>query len=185
MEYAEQEYKLADLKPFEVDLLKRVIEICHEARAAGNHPFGCLLADSEGNILPAGALGELTICGEGVGAGYIGLDELTREKFITVNGLKAYRTGDLALFNHDGDIIFRGRMDNQVKLRGLRVELGEIETAINAFPGVSTSIVVMKGPENDRFLAAYFTAQEEIDLAALQSFLSDRLTHYMVPGVYL
>ncbi len=47
----EREYKLADLKPFEVDLLRRVIEICHEARAAGNHPFGCLLADSEGNIL--------------------------------------------------------------------------------------------------------------------------------------
>lgn len=143
------------------------------------------ILDSDGNILPAGALGELVICGEGVGAGYIGLEELTREKFITIKGLKAYRTGDLALFDQAGDIIFRGRMDNQVKLRGLRVELGEIETAINAFPGVSTSIVVMKGPENDRFLAAYFTAQEEIDLAALQSFLSDRLTHYMVPGVYL
>lgn len=64
MEYAEQEYKLSDLKPFEVDLLKRVIEICHEARAAGNHPFGCLLADSEGNILMEQGNEEVSLGGD-------------------------------------------------------------------------------------------------------------------------
>ncbi|MDI9604830.1 MAG: AMP-binding protein, partial [Bacteroidota bacterium] len=69
------------------------------------------ILDDQGNALPVGALGELVICGEGVGAGYIGLDELTREKFITINGLKAYRTGDLAQWSPDGDIVFHGRID--------------------------------------------------------------------------
>lgn len=143
------------------------------------------ILDDQGNALPVGALGELVICGEGVGAGYIGLDELTREKFITINGLKAYRTGDLAQWSPDGDIVFHGRIDNQVKLRGLRVELGEIESTINAFPGVSTSIVVMKGPENDRFLAGYFTADKRIDVDKLHTYLAEKLTHYMVPGVLM
>ncbi len=142
----------------------------------------CML-DSRGNVLPAGALGEMTLCGEGVGAGYIGLDELTREKFITLGGLRAYRSGDLAQWTQEGEIRFRGRVDNQVKLRGLRVELGEIEAAIDGFPGVSTSIVLVKGSESDQFLTAYFTGAETIDKAALTKHLSQRLPYYMVPGV--
>lgn len=86
------------------------------------------------------------------------LPGLTVEKFFTLNGCRAYRTGDAAAWTSDGRLRFRGRTDNQVKLRGLRVELGEIESAINACPDVLTSIVVMRGEENNRFLAGYYTA---------------------------
>jgi len=141
------------------------------------------MLDSSGNVLPAGATGEMALCGDGIGLGYIGLDELTREKFISLGGMRAYRTGDLAQWTMEGEIKFRGRTDNQVKLRGLRVELGEIESAINAYPGVSTSIVLVKGSESNQFLAAYFTAAEAIDRRALTDYLAQRLTAYMVPSV--
>lgn len=124
------------------------------------------MLDLRGDVLPAGALGE-ALCGAGIGAGYIGLDDLTREKFITLQGLRAYRSGDLAQWTPGGEIRFRGRTDNQVKLRGLRVELGEIEAVLNSFPGVSTSIVLVRGGEADQFLAAYFTADGPVDKRAL------------------
>ena len=143
------------------------------------------MLNSNGNVLPAGALGEMTLCGEGIGLGYIGLDEMTREKFISLAGLRAYRTGDLAQWTTEGEIKFRGRTDNQVKLRGLRVELGEIETAINDFSGVSTSIVLVRGGELDQFLAAYFTAADIIDKQVLTEYLTQRLTAYMVPSVMI
>lgn len=143
------------------------------------------ILDPYNNILPPGALGELTICGAGVGAGYIGLEDKTREVFIRVDDLPAYKTGDLAQWTPEGMIRFRGRKDNQVKLRGLRVELGEIEAAINSFPDVLTSIVRVKGSETDQFLAAYFTASTTIDKTELTKFLSTKLTNYMVPGVLM
>ena len=117
------------------------------------------MLDQHNNILPMGALGELTICGAGVGAGYIGLEDMTRERFILVDGLPAYKTGDLAQWTPEGMICFRGRKDNQVKLRGLRIELDEIEAVINSFPDVLTSIVRVK--VRKRIIpSAYFTASK-------------------------
>jgi len=140
--------------------------------------------DKDGNVLPLGEIGELVIIGDGVGRGYIGRDDLTKEKFITVDGKKAYKSGDLARIREDGNIEFRGRIDNQVKLRGLRVELGEIESNINSFPGVNTSIVVVVKQDTE-YLAAYFTASEEIEVEALKEHLSSKLTEYMVPQVFI
>ncbi len=143
------------------------------------------MLDPHNNILPMGALGELTISGAGVGAGYIGLEEMTRDRFISVDGLPAYKTGDLAQWTPEGTIRFRGRKDNQVKLRGLRIELDEIEAVINSYPDVLTSIVRVKGSETDQFLAAYFTASKTIDKTELTDYLSSKLTSYMVPGVMM
>ena len=143
------------------------------------------VVDEQMRILPPRMLGELVICGEGVGIGYIGRDGLTREKFICLNGMRAYRTGDLAEYTHDGLLLFHGRTDNQVKLRGLRVELGEIESVINAYPGVITSIVQVCGEGTHQFLAAWFTASCEINSSDLQKEISKSLTHYMVPSVLM
>ena len=143
------------------------------------------IMDEQGNILPPLVPGELIIAGRGVGRGYVGRPDLTAEKFFIYEGRKAYRTGDVAEWTSDGRIRFRGRADNQVKLRGLRVELGEIESAINAVPGVITSIVVMAGEENNHFLAGYYTAGREIPPEELKAEIGKTLTPYMVPGVLM
>ena len=141
--------------------------------------------DAQDRPLPPLIPGELVIAGDGVGRGYVLRPELNAEKFFTVEGRRAYRSGDLAAWTPDGRIRFRGRTDNQVKLRGLRVELGEIESAINACPDVLTSIVIMTGEENNRFLAGYYTASREIDPAEVKAEISRSLTGYMVPGVLM
>ena len=141
------------------------------------------IIDEHGSILPPLLPGELVIAGEGVGRGYVQMSELTAERFITLDGYRAYRTGDLAAWTSDGRLRFHGRADNQVKLRGLRIELGEIENAINAVPGVMTSIVIMTGQENNRFLAGYYTASSDISPEELRDEIKKTLTSYMVPGV--
>ncbi|MDO4796888.1 MAG: amino acid adenylation domain-containing protein [Coriobacteriales bacterium] len=139
-----------------------------------------IVVDAEGRPLPVGALGELTILGDGVGRGYIGRDDLNARNFVRIFNLPAYRTGDLAVVRWDGQIEFHGRADNLVKLRGLRVELGEIENVLNSYPGVRTSVVIVAHGQTD-YLAAYFTADKPVDLGELKAHLSEYLTAYMVP----
>lgn len=148
-----------------------------------NTEIYCL--DAQNHILPMGALGELTVVGDGVGKGYLNRDDLTRRAFITLHGKPAFKTGDLALITHDGEIEFHGRIDNQVKIRGLRVELGEIESAINSFSGVKGSVVLAKGAADSRYLAAYYTAEREIAAEEIVAHISKTLTPYMVPRVML
>lgn len=112
------------------------------------------ICDLCGNILPAGAKGELVICGAGVGRGYVNLLEKTKEVFITLDGKKAYRSGDLARYNEEGEIEFFGRLDNQVKLRGLRVELDEISSVMNTYPSITHAIVLVKGEGQQQFCSA-------------------------------
>ncbi|MBQ7558079.1 MAG: amino acid adenylation domain-containing protein, partial [Lachnospiraceae bacterium] len=140
--------------------------------------------DREGRLQPLGALGEMVIIGDGVGRGYIGRDDLTKKSFISLFGKKAYRSGDLVRIREDRNIEFHGRIDNQVKLRGLRVELGEIESVINSYPGVSSCIVIVVKQETE-YLAAYFTAKEETDINSLKEHISAKLTAYMVPQVFM
>lgn len=139
------------------------------------------ILDKAGNILPINAIGDLTLAGESVGLGYLGNKEKTEQVFININGLRAYRSGDLARINSEGNIEFFGRLDNQVKLRGLRVELDEIEKNINTYPGISTSIVIVKNAQEGDYLVAYFVASKEINKDDLTSHLSKTLTPYMIP----
>jgi amino acid adenylation domain-containing protein/thioester reductase-like protein len=143
------------------------------------------MTDSFGNILPKYAQGELTIVGGSVGRGYVGLDEMTREKFIEFNGERAYRSGDVAYWNGNGKIVHCGRMDNQVKLRGLRVELDEIENVMNRFEGIKRSVVLVKGGNGDEFLCGYYVSEKEIDTAKLTAFMEKTLTKYMIPKVFV
>ena len=139
--------------------------------------------DRDGRLQPLGATGEMAILGEGVGRGYINRDDLTTKNFITLLGRRAYRSGDLVRLRRDGKIEFHGRLDNQVKLRGLRIELGEIESVLNSYPGVKSSIVVVNHEEN--CLAAYFTADAKAEIDDVKRHLSAYLTTYMVPQVIM
>ncbi len=144
-----------------------------------------VMTDEKNRPLPIGALGEMTILGDGIGRGYVNRDDLTQKVFIKLWDKPAYKSGDLARLLPNGEIAFHGRTDNQVKLRGLRVELGEIETVMNNFDGVKASIVVVKKNSAGDYLAGYFTAEKKIDLDELRKHLAASLTAYMVPGVLM
>ena len=141
--------------------------------------------DRSGNILPPYACGELIICGGLVGRGYVNLPEKTKAAFFTLNGQPAYRSGDMVRFNADGEIEFFGRRDNQVKLRGFRVELDEIEKCICGFEGINQSKVVVRNNGAEDFLAGFYTAETDVDPDKLNAYLKAHLTYYMVPDVMM
>ena len=140
------------------------------------------VVDKDNQILPDGETGELVIAGLGVGRGYVNLPEKTAAAFIDLNGERAYKTGDLAKITPDEEIEFFGRMDNQIKLRGLRIELGEIEEVINSFDGIVTSITV---PVENKYLCCYFMADRKIDEKELSAYAAGSLAHYMVPDIFI
>lgn len=144
-----------------------------------------VMIDKNRNLLPAGVPGELLIIGSGVGRGYVGKPEMTADKFIQFEGRNAYRSGDLAKWNHHGKIEFMGRMDNQVKLRGLRVELDEIENVMNQYPTVKSSVVLVKEKDSNQFLCGYFVAESQVEKQNLTCFMQKYLTPYMVPSVLM
>ncbi len=141
------------------------------------------VCDAWGGELPIGGVGELVIAGRSVGKGYHNLPEKTAESFITFNGERAYRTGDLARWLPDGDVDVLGRIDHQVKLRGLRIELGEIESVANAFPGVRMSVANVCRIRNVDHLCIWYEG-EGVDQEELRTHLTRHLTDYMVPDSF-
>ena len=139
------------------------------------------ILDQNQQLLPLGVVGELCIGGEGVGRGYLNRIELDKEKFIEWRGEKLYRSGDLARYNETGEIEFIGRLDNQVKLRGLRIELGEIENAMSGFEDISSAVADVKEIGGVQHLCGYFTARTRIDPDVLKDYLRTSLTEFMVP----
>ncbi len=141
--------------------------------------------DIDGKLVPDGVMGELYIGGTGVGKGYYNLPEKTEEVFLTIDGIPYYRSGDYAIELPNGEIDIKGRIDNQIKLRGLRIEIGEIESNIGKYPNIKQAVVVIKEINNNDHLCAYYTADEDIDSDDLKEFLIGRLTRYMVPTVFM
>ncbi len=141
------------------------------------------VADLFGNSLPVGLKGELIICGDQVGRGYVNLLDKTAAAFFTHDGMRAYRSGDLAAWTAEGEIRIFGRLDNQIKLRGFRIELDEIEKVITEFPGVSSSAAMVRKTGGTEYLAGYFTAKEDVSAEQLKAFLQEKLPEYMVPNV--
>lgn len=130
-----------------------------------------------------GVPGELCIGGEGVTRGYLNQEELTKEKYIEnpyVKGERIYRSGDLVRWLNDGNIEYLGRIDEQVKIRGLRVELGEIETRMRMINQIGDAVAVIKGKNEDKFICVYYTG-EEMDSADIKSHLALTLPDYMIP----
>lgn len=145
----------------------------------------CDIRDMDGKILPDGAIGELYIGGYGVSKGYHNMPEKTADSFITLNGVPYFKSGDFAYKLPDGEVVVMGRRDGQIKLRGLRIEIGEIEQSMEMFGSIEKAAVVVRKIGKTEHLCGYFSAKDEIDIDALRSFLETRLTPYMVPTVLM
>jgi non-ribosomal peptide synthetase component F len=149
------------------------------------HNYVTDVRDIDGKLLPLGVMGELYIGGVGVGKGYYNMPEKTEEVFLTIDDIPYYRSGDYAIARSNGEIDIKGRIDNQIKLRGLRIEIGEIESNISKYSSIKQCVVVIKEINNNDHLCAYYVADDEIDIAGLKEFLKDKLTKYMVPTAYM
>lgn len=136
-------------------------------------------------LQPVGIAGELCISGVGLARGYIGRPDLTEEKFVDnpfAAGSLMYRTGDLARWLPDGRIEYLGRIDHQVKIRGQRIECGEIEHVLRGHPAVSEAVVMKRdAASGSEYLCAYIVCTEPVDLEELRDFAALRLPDYMVP----
>ena len=141
------------------------------------------IMDTNGQRLPLGATGELWVSGPQVSRGYLNLPEKTAETFVTWNGKRCYRTGDIVRYLPDGNIQFVGRRDGQVKIRGFRIELKEVEAVIRQFDGIKDATVqAFDYPSGGKFIAAYVVSDTPIDVAALNAFIRERKPPYMVPA---
>jgi amino acid adenylation domain-containing protein len=140
--------------------------------------------DAEGNECPVDVQGEVVIAGAGVGAGYLGSDPASSSRFIEAGrDSRAYRTGDLGLWLADGQLELRGRRDRQVKIRGQRLELGEVEAVLDEHPAVTMAAAVLTGQAGqDQQLAAFVTANQEVTSDELWDSAARRLPGYAVPG---
>ncbi len=164
------------------------------------------ILDKHNNPVPIGVPGELCIAGEGVGNGYLNRPDLTAERFVpnpfateeNRHGKIMYHTGDLAAWRESGAIEYLGRIDTQVKIRGLRIELGEIESVMSGFPGIHMCAVTDKRDEEGRqYLAGYYTTVSDaldsrnvltavkVDEKELRRHLTSKLPKYMVPNYFI
>jgi amino acid adenylation domain-containing protein len=167
---------------------------------AGSPPIGVVLAnytayvlDRHGNPAPIGVPGELYVGGVGVARGYLGRPGLTAEKFVpdpfgTEGGTRLYRTGDLVRWRADGNLEFLGRVDNQLKIRGLRVEPSEIEYLLTTHPAISQAAVIAHtGDDGVLQLVAYVVVVAGLtpNVEEVRGHLAAELPPYMVPSSYV
>ena len=159
-------------------------------------PYGKPLANQRYYILdqnmencPDWVAGDLYIAGTGVAQGYLNDEERTKEKFIIweTTGERLYSTGDMGRYWEDGNIEFLGRVDNQVKIAGYRVELGEIETILQTVTGIKSAIVVKKKLHNVDTMIAFYIEDEknQTDSDKITMYLSQYLPKYMIPSVFI
>ena len=156
-----------------------------------------MVMDFDSNPLPPNVIGELYIAGKGVSREYLNRPEKNAESYGVINGVRFYRSGDFVKVTEDGNYYVFGRMDNQIKLRGLRIEIGEIEVGLSKFPGIKSVAVVVKKIKGNDHLCAYFTVHDEykdenreengysINIDDLKASLAEKLVYYMVPTVYM
>jgi non-ribosomal peptide synthetase-like protein len=153
------------------------------------------IVDEAMNLVPPGTQGELLIGGPGVANGYLGRPELTAEKFIAnpfaahtdiSSDPRLYRSGDAVSLDQDGNIAFLGRIDDQIKIRGFRVELGEIEAVLCEQAGVNQAAVVLRTDDGMDRLVAFIVGEPGVvtEGAVLRAGLRDQLPPYMVPAHY-
>jgi amino acid adenylation domain-containing protein len=145
--------------------------------------------DHVGRPAPVGVPGQIWISGIGLTAGYWRRDDLTAER-ICINPFgdgdhgRRYATGDIGRWTHDGQLVYLGRLDRQVKVRGMRVELGDVEAAIRGFPGVRDVVVDASSDHGQTRLVACLVADDECDIGGLRRHLAERVPHHLVPSEF-
>ncbi|PUA36528.1 non-ribosomal peptide synthetase [Paenibacillus elgii] len=156
-------------------------------RPIANHQVYIL--DAQNRLAPVGVAGELCVSGIGLARGYLNRPELTAEKFVPVPFApekRMYRTGDLARWLPDGNIEYLGRIDHQVKIRGHRIELGEVEAKLLKVESVREVIVVAReGESGQASLCAYFVADRDLTASELRGALAQELPGYMIPSYFV
>jgi amino acid adenylation domain-containing protein/thioester reductase-like protein len=178
-----------------------VVASCHHVQHhEPNLPIGRPAANSRlyvldpyGQLLPPGLPGELYIAGVGLARGYWRMPELTERSFVPdpfVPGETMYRTGDKVQWRADGTLEIFGRLDEQIKIRGNRVELGEVEQVVGLHPAVSRAVVFAIGDEGgdgsrDKALYACFLASREVPRAEWEAYCGERLPGYMIPSRFI
>jgi len=182
--------------PTETTIWSTVHQVTH---SEGAIPIGrpidntqIYLLDAQLQPVPVGVPGELYIGGEGLARGYRGRSDLTSERFIPnpftdVMNARLYHTGDVARYRPDGTIDYLGRIDTQVKVRGFRIELEEIETILNQHPAIHQSAVIVREDNpNDQRIVAYLTVTGDEPVSSdLRAYLQTRLPTYMIPAAYV
>lgn len=176
---------------------------CNTGDEAGTIPIGkpidntqCWLVDPDENLQPVGESGELCISGHGVARGYLNRVELTREKFVHCPFVspqspgedRMYKTGDRGHWLADGNIVFEGRIDNQVKIRGLRIELEEIEAVLSSHESITDCVVVAREKTSTIItLVAFIVPAGEArpDIQQLKKYLRSLLPDYMIPAEFI
>src|SRR6185369_4734329 len=144
--------------------------------------------DERGRLVPVGVEGEICVGGEGVARGYLNRPEQTAERFVadeysTSAGARIYRTGDRGRYLANGNVVFTGRMDEQIKVRGFRIEPGEIESALSEHEGVKEAIVIAR---DERVVAYVVTGKDDKPgVNELRSHLKSRLPDYMIPSTFV
>ena len=143
------------------------------------------ILDRSGKAVPPGVAGELCLSGDGITLGYHNRPELTSEKFIAhpfLANKKLYKTGDLAKWTVDGEVIYLGRIDHQVKIRGYRIELGEIEEQIRTIVGVQDVVVITRLINDELEICSYFVSEKGITSEDIQAQLKTTLPAFMIPS---
>lgn len=167
---------------------------------------GAALFDENGQAVASGEVGEIYFCGNGITHSYLNLPELTAQKYVRLRGERFYRTGDLGRFDADGNLEILGRSDFQVKLRGIRIELGDIETHLQRIPGVIDAVVAaIDNGSGERSLCAYLVTENHLvfenhlvldnnraldkaqapALDDIKNYLAQQLPDYMIPSYFV
>ncbi|WP_051650614.1 non-ribosomal peptide synthetase [Lachnoclostridium phytofermentans] len=140
------------------------------------------------NLLPSGMIGELYVSGYGLARSYLNNPELTNRRFITNpynQEERLYKTGDLVRYFSNGDMEYCGRIDHQVKVRGFRVELSQIEYHLHQYPGITHAVVITnKDMADEKYICAYYVADSKITAKELLEFLSTSIAEYMLPSFF-
>ncbi|MEO0378314.1 MAG: amino acid adenylation domain-containing protein, partial [Cyanobacteria bacterium P01_A01_bin.17] len=179
--------------PTETTICATVYNVEDDAPPAIGTPIAntqAYVLDNQFQRLPIGIPGELFVTSIGLARGYLRRPGETAASFIPnpfseEPGARLYRTGDLACYRSNGAIAFLGRLDHQVKLRGLRIELGEIEARLVQHPAVTDAIVIAETQDNDAQLLAYCQCDQQTTTAELRQFLAATLPTYMVPSLFV
>jgi surfactin family lipopeptide synthetase A len=144
--------------------------------------------DNQKMLAPAGVYGEIYVAGTGLSKGYLNRPDLTAERFIPNPYDQSeilYKSGDIARWLYDGTMEYLDRCDNQVQIRGFRVEMTEIELQLRQYPGITDAVVVANDKEGTKELAAYIVSEEQLMINKLKNFLSSSLPDYMIPSYFI